>query len=273
MAMDGEFHVFNRVVFSVAVCLCLAATSLMAHDPHDPIVTVAVSPNFAQDSTIYAATDSLAIKLGVYVLLKSTNGGITWSAVAGLPNVKRDVGVALSPAYSQDQTVYTLFIVTANMTVFESTNRGQTFTQIALPGSIGSALSVIAVSPNFDVDGALLLGTATNGIYESTNGGSSWVSVTPAQPPPAVTALAFSPSFSSDRTAFAGTAAGVLISTSGGASWSASNAGLTDTNVNSVTLSPNYLQDSCSTARPPMVALCSVTHPLLPRTVAGPSSN
>jgi len=279
--MDGEFHVFNRVVFSVAVCLCLAATSLMAHDPHDPIVTVAVSPNFAQDSTIYAATDYLSIKLGVYALLKSTNGGVTWSAVGGLPNVKEMWAVVFSPAYSQDQTIYvagagglyettnqgtswtlasslsllnvalspnfatdnTLFIVTSSMTVFESTNRGQTFTQIALPVSINSALSVIAVSPNFDVDGTLLLGTATDGIYESTNRGSSWVSVTPAQPSPAVTSLAFSPGFLSDQTVFAGTAAGVLISTNGGASWSASNMGLQDTNVNSITLSPNYLQD------------------------------
>ena len=94
------------------------------------------------------------------------------------------------------------------------------------------------------MDGTLLLGTATNGIYESTNGGSSWVSVSPAQPSPAVTSLAFSPGFSSDQTAFAGTAAGVLISTNGGTSWPASNSGLSDTNVNSVTLSPNYLQES-----------------------------
>jgi photosystem II stability/assembly factor-like uncharacterized protein len=117
-------------------------------------------------------------------------------------------------------------------------------TQIALPGSLTSAPNVIAVSPNFDVDGTLLLGSAANGIYESTSGGSSWVSVTATQPAPAVNSLTFSPGFSSDRTAFAGTYGGVMISTNGGVSWSASNAGLSDTNVNSVTLSPNYLQDS-----------------------------
>ncbi|HXM41057.1 MAG TPA: hypothetical protein VN924_07380 [Bryobacteraceae bacterium] len=164
---------FGRVLFSAAVCLCLAVESLTAHDPHDPIVTVAVSPNFVQDSTIFAATDSLAIKLGIYALLKSTNGGVTWSAVGGLPDVKQMRAVAFSPAHSQDQAIYvagtgglyetanqgaswtlasslsllnvalspnfavdnTLFIVTAAMTVFESTNRGQTFTQIALPAS------------------------------------------------------------------------------------------------------------------------------------------
>jgi hypothetical protein len=49
-----------------------------------------------------------------------------------------------------------------------------------LPGSISSALNVFAVSPKYGVDGTLLLGSASNGIYESTNRCSSWVSVTAA---------------------------------------------------------------------------------------------
>ena len=273
---------FSRVLFSAAVCLAVGGESLMAHDPHDPIVTVAVSPNFAQDYTAFAATDYLSLKLGVYALLKSTNGGVTWSAVAGLPKVRKMLAVVFSPAYSQDQTVFvagggglyktvnqgatwtlasnmplenvalspnfatdnTLFIVTAKMTAYKSTNRGQTFTQLTLPTAVASTLNVIAVSPNYAVDQTVLFGTATNGIFKSINGGSSWVSVTATQPFPAVTALVFSAGFSSDKTVFAGTASGVLISTNGGSSWSSSNAGLSDTNVNSITLSPNYLQDS-----------------------------
>jgi photosystem II stability/assembly factor-like uncharacterized protein len=275
--------VFSRILFSVAVCLFLAGESLMAHDPHDPIITVAVSPNFAQDSTAFAATDYLSIKPGVYALLKSTNAGLTWSAVAGLPNVNQMNAVVFSPGYgTTDQTIYvaglgglyettnqgtswtlasklplqdvalsanfatdnTLFIVTIQMTVFKSTNRGQTFTQLTLPSTVTSLLNVIAVSPNYDVDGTLLLGSTSNGIFESTNGGSSWVPVSSPQPFPSVTALTFSPGFSSDKTAFAGTASGVLISTNGGSSWAYSNGGLTDTNVNSITLSPGYLQNS-----------------------------
>jgi photosystem II stability/assembly factor-like uncharacterized protein len=253
----------------------------MAHDPHDPIITVAVSPNFAKDSTAFATTDYLSLKLGVFALLKSTNGGVTWSAVAGLPKVRKMLAVVFSPAYSQDQTVFvagsgglfktanqgatwtlassmallnvalspnfatdnTLFIVTANMKAFKSTDGGQTFAQLTLPSSIASALNVIAVSPNYAVDNTLLLGSATNGIFKSTNGGSSWVSVTATQPFPAVTALVFSTGFSTDETAFAGTASGVLISTNGGSSWSVSSAGISDPNVNSITLSPNYLKD------------------------------
>jgi photosystem II stability/assembly factor-like uncharacterized protein len=265
----------------------------MAHDPHDPIVTVVASPNFAQDSTLFATTDYLSVKLGVYALLKSTNAGVTWSFVAGLPNVKEMWTVAFSPAYATDQTIFvaglgglylstnqgstwteastlslqnvalspsfatdnTLFVVTTAMTVYESTNRGQTFTQLAAPPSLSSALNVIAVSPNFDVDNILLLGSATNGIYRSGNAGASWLSVTPTQSAPAVNTLTFSPGFTSDHTVFAGTYGGVLISTNRGASWTASNTGLLDPDVNSVTLSPNYLQDgtmwAATAATPP----------------------
>jgi photosystem II stability/assembly factor-like uncharacterized protein len=272
----------SRALFGVAVCLALANGPLLAHDPHDPIVTVAVSPNFAQDSTAFAATDYLSIKLGVYALLESTDGGVTWWPVAGLPNVREMWAVVFSPAYSQDQTIFvagygglyvttnqgaswtlsstlslnsvalspnfavdnTLFIVTSQMAVFESTNRGQTFTQLTLPVSLTSAPTVIAVSPNFDVDGTLLLGSASDGIFQSTDAGATWVSVSTTQPSPPVNGLAFSPGFSSDQTAFAATNSGVLISTDGGNTWAASNAGLSDTNVNSITLSPNYLQDA-----------------------------
>jgi len=287
--------VFSRTLFTAAVCLALAGQSLMAHDPHDPIVTVVASPNFAQDSTLFATTDYLSVKLGVYALIKSTNGGVTWSFVAGLPNVKEMWTVAFSPTYGQDQTIFvaglgglykstnqgttwteastlplqsvavspnfitdsTLFIITTQMTVFESTDGGKTFTQLTLPASITSALNAIAVSPHFGADHTLLLGTAANGIYKSSDGGSNWVSVTAASPAPVVNSLIFSTGFSADHTAFAATNAGVLISTNGGSSWSASNSGLSDANVNSITLSPNYLQDgtlwAATAANPPTV--------------------
>jgi len=283
-----------RVLSAVAVCLALGQC-LLAHDPHDPIVNVVASPNFAQDSTLFATTDYLSVKLGVYALLKSTNAGVTWSFVAGLPNVKEMWTVAFSPAYATDQTIFvaglgglymttnqgstwteastlslqnvalspnfgtdnTLFIVTTSQTVYESTNRGQTFTQLGAPPGLTSALNVIAVSPEFDLAPVLVLGSASNGIYRSGNAGASWVSVTPTQPAPAVNTLTFSPGYTSDHTIFAATYGGVLISTNAGATWTASNTNLTDLSVNSVTLSPNYLQDgtmwAATAANPPTV--------------------
>jgi len=272
-----------RLFAVFAVGLTLAAGSLMAHDPHDPIQVVAISPNFAVDHTVLAATSTLTLKLGAIVLFKSTDGGVNWSIAPGLNTNTPIFAVAFSPAYDQDQTVFVagsgglfsstdganswtklsadqlvdlalspnfandnmLFVVTNKNKIFKSTNRGTTLKALASPASLTSLLSVIAVSPNFANDHTLLLGSGANGIFRSANGGGTWLPVTVGVTLPKVTALAFSPDFSSDKTAFAGTlGGGVLITKKSGSSWYVSNAGLKDTNVSSLALSPTYSQNS-----------------------------
>lgn len=272
-----------RVLSAVLVCLFSSGLSLMAHDPHDPIVTVAVSPNYAQDQTVFAATDFLSIRTYIFALLKSTDRGMTWSVVGGLPNNSKMLAIAFSPAYAQDQTIFvvgagglfrttdqgrswsqvvrvnaqsitvspnfaadgTLFVVTSQKTILKSADHGQTVTQVPAPPSLTSGLNVIAMSPNYEVDHTLLLGTNADGIFKSTNAGDDWQPVTADLTVPAVKALSFSPAFSSDNTAFAATfGSGVLVSTTGGSSWTTSNSGISDLNVTSLTLSPGYQQDS-----------------------------
>jgi photosystem II stability/assembly factor-like uncharacterized protein len=271
-----------RVLFSTAACLILANQSLLAHDPHDPMYNVALSPNFAQDQTIFMATNQLSIKMGVYALMKSTDGGVTWYVVQGMPSTAPIVVIAFSPGYATDQTIFTagngglsestnqgsswtllsadaltdvalspnfatdntLFIVTTKKTIFKSKNRGQSWAPISPPTTLTSSLSMIAVSPNFANDHTLLLGTDANGIYKSTNGGTSWVQVTSDPTLPQVTSLTFSPDFSTDRTAFATTlGAGFLISTNGGALWKLSNSGISDMKATALALSPTYSTD------------------------------
>jgi photosystem II stability/assembly factor-like uncharacterized protein len=272
----------NRYFWCTAACLILAGQSLMAHDPHDPMDTVALSPNFAQDQTIMVATGYLSVK-ATYFLMKSTDGGVNWSIVPGLPNNSQIFTIAFSPGYSQDQTIYvsgsgglfestnggttwsslskqsiqtvtlspnfatdnTLFLVTTKRTISKSTDRGQTWTSVAVPPGLTAGLNAIAVSPNYALDHTLLLGGNADGIFESTNGGGTWTQVTSGLTLPKVTALTFSPDFASDRTAYAGTfGSGFLASTTGGSSWTLSNLGISDLNVTSLALSPTYLQDS-----------------------------
>jgi photosystem II stability/assembly factor-like uncharacterized protein len=271
-----------RVLFSTAACLILANQSLLAHDPHDPMYNVALSPNFAQDQTIFMATNQLSIKMGVYALMKSTDGGVTWYVVQGMPSTAPIVVIAFSPGYATDQTIFTagngglsestnqgsswtllsadaltdvalspnfatdntLFIVTTKKAIFKSKNRGQSWAPISPPTTLTSSLSMIAVSPNFANDHTLLLGTDANGIFKSTNGGTSWVQVTSDPTLPQVTSLTFSPDFSTDRTAFATTlGAGFLISTNGGALWKLSNSGISDMKATALALSPTYSTD------------------------------
>lgn len=274
---------FHRSLFGTLVCLIAAPQAMRAHDPHDPFVTVAVSPNYAQDHTVLAATDLLSIKIGAYALLKSSDGGVNWSVVAGLPNSSRMASIAFSPTYSQDQTVLvagggglfltanqgttwklllktallsvtlspnfaadnTLFVVTSQKTVLLSTDRGQTWTFLPLPAVSGVAPSVIAVSPNYATDKTLLMGTSANGIFQSTDGGNTWVQVTAGLTLSSVTALTYSPAFGADQTVFAATfGSGVLVSTTAGSAWMQSNSGITDLNATGMAYSPTYAQDA-----------------------------
>jgi len=272
----------TRVFFCFAACLVLTSPLLRAHDPHDPITIVAVSPNFAQDQTVLAATGILSIKIGVQPILKSTDGGVSWTPLAGLTTNFTTTGVCFSPGYAQDQTIYvstdsglfvttnqgeswaalstqsieslalspnfandgTLFVVTISNTILKSTNRGHTLTPVAAPAALTSNLSVIAISPNYAADQTLLLGSGANGIFKSVNAGASWSPVAAAVTS-LVTALVFSPGFSSDQTALAGTyGSGILVSRNGGNTWTPSDSGLSDGNVTSLALSPAFLQDS-----------------------------
>lgn len=272
-----------RAFAAIAASLTLCAGALLAHDPHDPIQVIAISPNFSQDHTVLAATGGLTLKLGVMVLFKSTDGGVNWTIASGLLSNNTIDVIAFSPAYSQDQTVYlagagglfvstdgantwtalsttalssmalspnfatdnTLFVVTKQKKVLKSKNRGTTLTPLGAPAPLTSALTVIAVSPNFTADHTVLVGSVADGIFKTSNGGGSWTPMTGGIVLPDVTSLTFSPGFSSDKTAFAGTKGkGFVVSTNGGSTWTQSNTGLTDNNVNSIALSPTYAQDS-----------------------------
>jgi photosystem II stability/assembly factor-like uncharacterized protein len=271
-----------KLPLCAAGTLLLAGQLLFAHDPHDPFQVVATSPNYTQDLTVFAASDNLALREGIYLLLKSTDGGVTWAIIQNMPNNGQMNAMAFSPSWAQDQTFYvagvdglfqttnggiswsvlthqsllsvalspgfatdnTVFIVTSKQTILKSGNRGKTWSTIP-PPPLTAGLSVIALSPNFLADRTILLGSAADGIFKSSTAGSSWIQATAGLTLPTVTAIAFSPAFSTDRTAYAGTlGAGFLKTATGGSSWAFSNTGITDQNVTSIVLDPGYLQDS-----------------------------
>jgi photosystem II stability/assembly factor-like uncharacterized protein len=76
------------------------------------------------------------------------------------------------------------------------------------------------VSPNFAEDGLLLAGTMQDGIFRSTNRGSTWSGWNFGLFDPNINALAISPSSTNDQTILAGTQSGVFRSINGGRSWS-----------------------------------------------------
>ena len=103
-------------------------------------------------------------------------------------------------------------------------------------GSLGNRyVQAAAVSPTFDSDSTLIVGTAGSGAFLSVDGGASWREQEFWGRKPDVTALAFSPTFASDGMILAGTSEdGVYITTNRGRTWNAANLGLVDLSVNAL---------------------------------------
>ena len=267
---------------SALLFLGIFTISLQAHQPHDPLLVVATSPNYAQDHTLLVATDYLTVSIGVYLPLLSTDGGNTLTPLRGIPNQPMN-SIQFSPNYAADGTILmggaaglygttdkgntwtqlslnggvavesvafspnyaadsTIYAVTA-ANVFKSSNGGSSFSPVSAPGPLTGTLTVIALSPNFASDQTIVVGGTSDGIFRSTNGGVTFTNQTRGQTIPQVNGLLFSPVFAKDNTIFAATyGAGVFLSTDGGTTFNASNTGITDKNVTSLIVYPGYVK-------------------------------
>jgi hypothetical protein len=209
----------------------------------DPVLDYGLSPNFAADNTLFAATWG--------DVLKSTDGGETWRATGAMSGlvpgffycveiapdyssnglilagsdyyseqlfVSRDAGttwedpqniaaargIAFSPDFANDQT-----ILTAGGTgISRSLDGAVSWTPV-----LSTVAYSLAISPDFANDQTLFAGQAnspdTAVFYRSNNGGDNWVSRTIAADVKFINALAPSPAFTIDQTLFAGTDAGL----------------------------------------------------------------
>jgi hypothetical protein len=213
------------------------------------------TPNGAGGTNLFAGTDDNVElgKTGRNGVFLSTNGGTSWTAT-GMTNISVSA-LAVSPngAGGTDLLAGTLrggvFISTNNGTSWGAVNVG--FPRTSYDTAAYTPVTALAVSPNGAGGTNLFAGTAGDGVFISTNNGTSWGAVnaglprsfdTAAYPP--VTALAVSPNGAGGTNLFAGTASyfpnpanGVYLSTNNGASWTAT--GLTNGYVNCLAVSPN----------------------------------
>lgn len=227
------------LLFAVFLCMALPAwagmnewTSLGPEGGR--IGSIAISPNYANDRTVFAAASDRTFK--------STDGGTSWHAVdSGLSDIS--IGsLAISPSYANDQTIYAGVY---GRGVFKSTDGGINWTAVNT-GLSYLGVTSLAISPNYSTDQTVYAGMSNGGgIFKSTNGGTSWSAVnTGLNPNWSILSLSISPNYASDQTIYAGTnAAGVFKSTDGGMAWDAVNTGITSTIVPSLAISPNYASD------------------------------
>jgi photosystem II stability/assembly factor-like uncharacterized protein len=239
MDKSGVYSVALFISICCALVLMLLDRAGLAHQAHDPVVVVAVSPAFASDRTLFAATGGTTVTLAggtARLLMKSTDGGLTWRVVPNFPNDEA-TGIAVSPSYAADGTV---FVATSGASLRKSTDRGATWTDVG--GPLGTSVAAVALSSAYGSDGTLFAAGGVGQLFTSSDGGGAWTPLAVGGSP--VVTIAVSPAFGSDRTVVAGTTGqGVFRSTDGGASWSALNGGLSDLSVTALAFSPAYGTD------------------------------
>jgi photosystem II stability/assembly factor-like uncharacterized protein len=196
--------------------LALASTAVCAHNPHDPVLALGVSPDYATDKTLFLSTFA-EWNWGYKDILRSTDGGTTWTKLPnGLDNRSPISAIRVSPSFTLDGTVYA---ATTNEGVYASTNRGNSW-HLINTGLTATATNIaelkIAGSPYGGH--TLFAAPATGGLYRRISTQSAWTQV--LSPSIKVTTVTPSPDFTTDLTVLAADASGNLrISTDGGSSW------------------------------------------------------
>jgi len=132
--------------------------------------------------------------------------------------------------------------------VFRSANNGTSWTAVknGLPDTSVPHLSVNGTNSwvfALAVSGTnLFAGTASSGVFLSTNNGTNWTAVNMGLTNTSVRSLAVDTNGAGDTNLFAGTyGGGVFLSTNNGTSWTAVNNGLTNTNVSAFAVSGTNL--------------------------------
>ncbi|MBA7648364.1 hypothetical protein ES703_56150 [subsurface metagenome] len=193
-------------------------------DTDEDVGPVAISPNFANDHTVFAAIN-VDGTTNYATVAKSTNGGHTWSrTTTNLGTVAGDpiVAIAVSPDYASDSTLFVAVqdiditggIAADNGKVYRSTNGGATFTQLGVVTTVNDEMiTSMDVSPNYDGVGTIAIGvaninnstytTATFGVQVWGSGGVlNWTAFGGTLNGD-VTAVKFSPNYPIDSTLLA----------------------------------------------------------------------
>ncbi|TXI19773.1 MAG: hypothetical protein E6Q62_03160 [Nitrosomonas sp.] len=251
-----------------------------AHNPHDPVYALGVSPNFANDKTLFLSTDGEITTWRYPDILRSTDGGITWTALPwGMDNRISVFAIRVSPGYRADRTV---FVATGNG-IYKSSNRGnfwQPFSEglsnnkyivkmeiagsennyvlfsTAGDGSLyrrtntetawkqvfteSADINIIAASPNFSQNQTVIAGNISGAIKLSTDGGLTWVD---KGNPTGATLYKIAIAPGTAREIFLATSNGIYVSNDLGDTYTARSGNLPVEGINNIAFSPNYQTD------------------------------
>lgn len=125
---------------------------------------VVISPAYASDSTVWVGAYN-----GLY---RSTDAGANWGLLPGDLPAANVTGLAVSPAYASDRTLFSVLPEGATAGVYRTTDAGAHWTRLILPG--GAVPMKVALSPSFASDQTVWVSTLADGVFRSTNRGDDW---------------------------------------------------------------------------------------------------
>ena len=195
----------------------LPLLQILAIDPRDPNI-------------VYAGDDGCCGNGGLY---KSPDGGVHWTEVPAFS------GCFLAAIVIPPQVANALYVTAScdegsRRHVFKSSDAGASWLPLTSSVPQTSGFSALAIDPqNTDT---LYVATRADGVFKSTDGGTSWQAAVPGLRLPSVNALAVDPQ-NSDRI-YIGTGIGVLKSVNAGASWNFANTGLQANSVGALAVDP-----------------------------------
>ena len=208
--------------------------------------SIAFSPDYGTDQTIFAGLRNW--------FLATDDAGESWerfelTQFAEGEDVIPD-RLRFSSDFANDGTI--LFCArygegaTRAGAVFRSTDRGTTWKEVLR--TEGKYMQSLALSPEFAEDGTAFTSSARGGnkseVFRTTDGGLNWEIVTGALTFADYGAeIAFSPRFSSDRTVWAGTEAGLWRSQDAGDTWKRLDTGAfpEDAFIDMIAISPEQI--------------------------------
>ena len=193
--------------------LLFAAMNASAHNPHDPVLGLGVSPNFSNDHTLFLSSFP-AMNWSYKDILRSTDGGASWTKLPnGIENRSDFSAIRVSPNYSADSTVYA---ATRGEGVYRSTNQGNSW-QLINTGLTNTGIRALKIGGSA-TDYVLFAATSAGALFRRPSSAGAWVASLAAAD--SVISYATSPEFSQNGTVIAADSTGRLrVSTDGGVGW------------------------------------------------------
>jgi photosystem II stability/assembly factor-like uncharacterized protein len=209
-------------------------------------LSIVPSPNFAQDKTIYLATQ-------YGVLLRSTDGGNQFKAIAQLKSRKANEATSLviSPDYTNDHTLF----ISAAKGIYKSVDDGESWQQMTENSPLADRYFYqLVISPNFKQDQTLISGTE-QGVFLSQDAGKSWQQLQTQifNQDGYIEGITISPNYPNDRTFMLSVRGeGVFKTSDGGKTFQQLEKGSLPVALmnsvpsagKSIQFSPNYAQDN-----------------------------